>query len=63
MKFPPLTFGGSACTLKSHDAIDSLEEFERQCENIRPWPGEDMIMGECKKCHSTLAWYEEDEEA
>jgi hypothetical protein len=34
----------------------TYDEYEAACENIRPWPGEDMLVGECRRCHSTLAW-------
>lgn len=38
-----------------HPIVDR-EEFEQRVENIRPWPGEEFDVGECRDCRSMLSY-------
>ena len=51
------------CSQRRHQIVKrSCASFANLCENHRDWPGEDLVVAECRRCHSTLAvsardWY------
>ena len=47
---------GTACPAAFHGMIRrSPESFALNTRNPRPWPGEGLIIAECKHCTSTIA--------
>lgn len=45
------------CCIAGHGRLKtSRRTFERSVDNVRPWDGADMLLGECSRCHSTLAF-------
>jgi hypothetical protein len=42
------------CT--GHDRFRTYGEFAAACTNIRPWDEAGLIIGECKRCRSTLSF-------
>jgi hypothetical protein len=46
----------SAAPCTGHDRFRTYGEFAAACTNIRPWDEAGLIIGECKRCRSTLSW-------
>lgn len=43
------------CSAHSHK-FRTESDYLAAVENVRPWPGESFVIGECADCGSTLAW-------
>ena len=46
----------SRCTYDDHAALRaSPEVWASATENERPWPGEPIVIAECRECRTTVA--------